>query len=158
MELTDFQRSSIWFVGLMVAQTIKSSFLIITCSGKIIFHLRPFCWQIKVIWGQYRAFRINQVLYPNAENRIFFQYILPLVIRKRILKSMLVLRAYKIRNVKLPCCFCGYWGELVADKKMNLQRASNTSIRSICLSGDLANNKVEYKCPVILPIATSLQK
>ena len=131
--------------------TIKSLFLIITCSGKIIFHLRPFCWQIKVIWGQYRTFLINQVLYSYTEHRTLFQYILPLVIRKRTLKSMLALRAYEIRNVKLPSCFCGYWGELVADKIMNLQRANNTSIRSIAFQGTWQTIKWNKNVPLSPP-------
>ena len=131
--------------------TLKSLFLIITCIGKIIFHLRLFCWQIKVIWGQYRAFLINQVLYPYTEHRTLFQYILPLVIRKCNLKSMLARRAYTIRNVKLPSCFCGYWGELVADKIMNLQRANNTSIRSIAFQGTWQTIKWNINIPLSPP-------
>ena len=126
--------------------TIKSLFLIITCSGKIIFHLRLFCWPIKVIWGQYRAFLTNQVLYHYTEHRTLFQYILPLVIRKRIL----ALRAYKIRNVNASC-FCGYWGELVADKIMNLQRANNTSIRSIAFQGTWQTIKWNINVPLSPP-------
>ena len=149
MELIDFQRSSIWFVGLMVAQTIKSLFLIITCSGNIICHLSPFCWQSKVIWSQYRAFLFRQVLYPYMENRSLVQYILP--IRKRILKSMLALRAHKIRNVKIPCCFGGYWAELVADKKTNLQQPNNTSIRSIAFQVTWQTIKWNINVPLSPP-------